>query len=321
MKILLTGSAGFIGSHVATALLRRGDEVIGLDNFNDYYDVSQKRANVAEILTAFEPFRCIEADVRDRQVILDLCEEERFDAIIHLAAMAGVRNSVKHPDLYVSVDYNGSQNMMDGARLFGVSNFVMASTSSIYGNTTQIPFVETDPCDQPIQPYAAAKRGAEMLGYTYHYLYDLNFTATRFFTVYGPKGRPDMMAYLLADSIHQGREIPYYNSGEMWRDWTFVDDIVDGIVRAVDRPLGYEILNLGRGEPTLLKEFVTLMETYSGGKANLVPKPKMTADMDRTYADISKAARLIGYNPQVNLADGVKAFWDWYISKQEMETK
>ncbi|MFW5943297.1 MAG: NAD-dependent epimerase/dehydratase family protein [bacterium] len=311
MKILVTGAAGFIGSHLSQKLARRGSVVVGLDNFNDYYDPAKKRANERR-LNEYDNFTMIEADIRDRQGLFDIFAQQQFDAVAHLAALAGVRNAVENPDLYVEVDYNGTQNLMDAARQEGVGNFVFASTSSVYGATEQIPFLESDPCDRPLQPYAAAKRAAEILGYTYHYLFDLNFTAIRFFTVYGPNGRPDMMAYKLADSIRDGREIPLYNGGEMYRDWTFVGDITDGIVAALDRPLGYEVINLGRGEPVLLKEFVEIMESLAGKKANLVSKPKPLADVERTYADISKARRLLDYDPQVSVQEGVARFWEWY---------
>ena len=311
MKVLVTGAAGFIGSHLADKLAQRGDDVVGLDNFNDYYDPQRKRANERKLLR-HDNFRMIEADIRDRKGVASIFEREKFDAVAHLAALAGVRNAVKHPDLYVQVDYNGTQNLMDAARENDLGNFVFASTSSVYGATRQIPFVETDPCDRPLQPYAAAKRAAEMLGYTYHYLFGLNFAAIRFFTVYGPAGRPDMMAYLLADSICKGREIPLYNGGEMWRDWTYVDDITDGVVAALDRPLGYEIINLGRGEPVLLNEFVSVMESLAGGQANLREAPKLAADVVRTYADVSKARRLLAYDPQVSVPEGVQHFWEWY---------
>ncbi len=312
MTILVTGAAGFIGSHLAERLLRRGDEVIGLDNFNDYYDPARKRANERR-LCAYPNFRMVEADLRDRERMIAVLAENDISAVAHLAAMAGVRDAMRLPDLYVNVDLNGTQNVLDAARAAGgVGNFVMASTSSVYGNTTQIPFVETDPCDRPLQPYAAAKRAAEILGYTYHYLFGQNFTVLRFFTVYGPNGRPDMMAYLLADSVSKGREIPLYDGGQMYRDWTFVDDTVSGIVAALDRPLGYEIINLGRGEPVLLKEFVEIMEELSGHKANVVPTPRLAADFVRNEADISKARRLLDYNPQVSVAEGVRRFWEWY---------
>jgi UDP-glucuronate 4-epimerase len=312
MKVLVTGAAGFIGSHLAEKLAQRGDEVVGLDNFNDYYNPAKKRANEKR-LNEFENFKMIEADIRDRARMIALCEDEQFDAVAHLAAMAGVRPAVESPDFYVEVDYNGTQNLMDAARFTNVENFVFASTSSVYGNTKQIPFVENDPCDRPLQPYAAAKRAAEILGFTYHYLYGLSFTAIRFFTVYGPNGRPDMMAYLVADSITKGIEIPIYNGGDMFRDWTFVEDITDGAVAALDRPLGYEVINLGRGEPTKLRDFVNMIEKLAGRKANLVDKPKPAADVVTTYASISKAVELLGYNPKVSVQEGVKAFWEWYM--------
>ena len=314
MKILVTGAAGFIGSNLAEKLAKRGDTVIGLDNFNDYYDPAKKRANAAR-LAAYPTFRLVEEDIRHRQAMFDLFAAEKFDGVAHLAAMAGVRNAVLHPDLYVQVNLNGTQNLMDAARAAGdVQNFVMASTSSVYGNTTQIPFVETDPCDRPLQPYAAAKRAAEMLGHAYHHLYGLNFTAVRFFTVYGPNGRPDMMAYLVAESVAKGTQIPLYDGGQMVRDWTYIDDITDGVVAALDTPLGYEIINLGRGEPTLLKDFVTLIETLGGRPANVIHKPRLAADFVKNEADISKARRLLGYNPQVSVEQGVRRFWEWYES-------
>lgn len=312
MKVLVTGAAGFIGSNLADKLCKRGDEVIGLDNFNDYYDPAKKRANERRLET-HPNFKMIEADVRDRPRMIEILGAERFDSVAHLAAMAGVRPAVESPEFYVEVDYNGTQHLMDAARFSDVGNFVFASTSSVYGNTKQIPFIETDPCDRPLQPYAAAKRAAEILGYTYHYLYGLNFTAIRFFTVYGPNGRPDMMAYKVADSITKGIEIPLYDSGEMYRDWTFVEDITDGVVAAIDKPLGYEIINLGRGEPTKLRDFVTLIEQLADREANLVNRPKPAADVVNTYADISKAVNILQYDPKVSVSEGVKAFWDWYV--------
>ncbi len=315
MKILVTGAAGFIGSHLAKKLAQRGDEVVGLDNFNEIvYPAAHKRQRAAR-LAAYTNIRLIEADIRERERMLALFRVERFDAVAHLAALAGVRNAVKYPALYVEVDLNGTQNLMDAARESGVGNFVFASTSSVYGNTQVIPFVESDPCDRPLQPYAAAKRAAEILGHSYHHLFGLNFTVLRFFTVYGPYGRPDMMAYLLAESITKGREIPLYDGGQMYRDWTYVDDITDGVVLALDKPLGYEIINLGRGEPTLLADFVGMIEALAGGKANLTPRPKMAADFTRNQADISKARALLGYNPQTRVQDGVRRFWEWYVTE------
>lgn len=312
MKVLVTGAAGFIGSNLAEKLAKRGNNVVGLDNFNDYYDPAKKRANQKRLAT-YPNFRMVEQDIRQRKAMFELFATEKFEAVAHLAAMAGVRNAVQYPDLYVEVNLNGTQNLLDAARAADIApNFVMASTSSVYGNTTQIPFVETDPCDRPLQPYAAAKRAAEILGHAYHHLYGMNFTAVRFFTVYGPNGRPDMMAYLVAESVAKGIQIPLYDNGEMYRDWTYVDDITDGVVAALDKPLGYEIINLGRGEPTLLKDFVNLIEKLGGRPANVFHRPRLAADFVRNEADISKARRLLGYNPQISVEEGVRRFWTWY---------
>ncbi len=314
MKVLVTGAAGFIGSHLAERLAARGDTVVGLDNFNDYYDLARKRRNAGAVSRA--GVSVLEADIRDRERMLTLFEEHRFDAVANIAAMAGVRNSVANPALYTDVNLVGTQNLMDAAREFSVGNFVLASTSSIYGDTPNIPFVESDPCLQPPQPYAAAKRAAELLGYTYHKLYGLSFTATRFFTVYGPRGRPDMMPGLLAESLYYGKTIPLYE-GDMRRDWTFVDDIVSGVVLALDKPLGYEILNIGRGEPQALADFIAAMERVAGKRARLEPQPKLAADVYVTYADIGKARALLGFEPTVSIGEGIGRFWHWYEAEQK----
>jgi UDP-glucuronate 4-epimerase len=191
-------------------------------------------------------------------------------------------------------------------------SFVFATTSSAYGPTQRIPFDESDPCNQPLAPYAASKRAAELLGYTYHHLYGVDFTAVRLFTVYGPRNRPDMMAFKIVDNIFFGREVPLYNDGQMYRDWTYVEDIANGIIAAADRPVGYEVINLGRGEPVLLKNFIQLLEQYTGRKANLIPAPAPDTDIPYTYASIDKARRLLGYDPQVSVEEGVMRFWQWY---------
>ncbi len=324
--ILVTGAAGFIGSHTAQILASRGDRVVGLDNLNDYYDPARKRANLEEVREALtqmgqtDRFSFVEGDIRDQRLVDELFASHTFDAIVHLAAMAGVRASIDRPHLYYDVNVTGTLNLLDAAvgrtsergKPESLPTFVFASTSSAYGNTKQIPFVEDDASDRPLAPYASSKRGAELLGYSYHYLYGIPFTALRFFTVYGPRGRPDMMAYKVLDNIFTGRDVPLYNSGQMHRDWTFVTDIVQGIVGAVDRPLGYEIINLGRGEPVLLAEFVKIIEQLAGKQANLIPTPMVEADMAYTYADITKAKELLGYDPQLSVNEGVSQFWDWY---------
>jgi UDP-glucuronate 4-epimerase len=311
---LLTGAAGFIGSNAADAFLARGDHVVGIDNLNDYYDPARKRANLAEVQEHAPEgrFQFVELDIRERKAVLELIASRRFDAIVHLAAMAGVRASVDNPWLYYDVNLTGTLNLLDAAREHGKPNFVFASTSSAYGATTTIPFIETDPCDRPLAPYPASKRAAEMLGFSYHHLHALDFTALRFFTVYGPRGRPDMMAYKVLESMRVGREVPLFNNGQMHRDWTFVGDIVQGIVAAADRRLGYEVINLGRGEPVLVADFVAELERLGGKKAVLVPAPMMDADVAFTYADTSKAQRLLGYAPAVSVQEGTRRFYEWY---------
>lgn len=325
--ILVTGAAGFIGSHTAQRLLADGHTVVGLDNLNDYYDPKRKRANLAELpSTAAAPdrFHFVEGDIRDRDLLARLFGEYAFAAVAHLAAMAGVRVSIENPYLYYDVNLTGTLNLLEAARAHRTGNFVLASTSSVYGATQQIPFVETDLCDRPLTPYAASKRAAEMLGFTYHHLHNQNFTALRFFTVYGPRGRPDMMAYKVADNILFGQEVPLFNNGQMHRDWTFVTDIAAGFAAAVDRPLGYEVINLGRGEPVLLADFVHLIEEKIGRPANLVPAPMMDADIAYAFADIGKARRLLGYDPTVSVQEGVTRFWEWYqqvVVQQDLQQK
>lgn len=313
--ILVTGAAGFIGSHTTVALLERGDRVVGLDNLNDYYDPARKRANLVEIGAtpgAAERFTFIHGDIRDRALVRKLFAEHGFTAVAHLAAMAGVRISVEDPWLYYDVNLTGTLNLLDAAREHGKPNFVLASTSSAYGNTKQVPFVETDSADRPLAPYPASKRSAELLGHSYHHIHELDFTALRFFTVYGPRGRPDMLAYKILDAMRLGQSMPLYNGGQMHRDWTFVADIVQGIVAATDRRLGYEVINIGRGEPVLLADFVRDLEALAGGRAPVTSEPMMKADVSYTYADITKARTLLNYSPTVSVSEGVRRFFDWY---------
>lgn len=313
--ILVTGAAGFIGSHVSEAVARAGDRVVGIDNLNDYYEPERKRANLSEVSSAAgDRFEFVEGDIRDKELVRRLFRDHDIQIVIHLAAMAGVRSSIENPNLYFSVNIDGTRVLLDEVALRGddAPNFVFASTSSVYGKTDRIPFEESDPCDRPLVPYSASKRAAEMVGFSYHYLYGIDCTVLRFFTVYGPRGRPDMMAYKVADNIRKGREVPLYNGGRMYRDWTYISDIVDGVMTAAERRLGYEVINLGRGEPTLLADFVRLVEENVGGKATLNPEEIPAGDVPRTYADISKARRLLDYNPTVSVAEGVARFVDWH---------
>ena len=324
--LLVTGAAGFIGSHTVQALADRGDRVVGVDNLNDYYDPARKRANLEEVRQALsqggsgDAFTFIHGDIRNRQTIEELFSSHEFEGIVHLAAMAGVRVSIENPHLYCDVNINGTLNLLDAAvgrigrrgRTDTFPTFVFASTSSVYGNTETIPFQENDPCSRPLAPYAASKKAGELLGYSYHHVYGLPFTAVRFFTVYGPRGRPDMMAYKVLDNIFFGHDVPLYNSGNMHRDWTFVSDIVHGVVSAVDRPFGYEVVNLGRGEPVSLAEFIRVIEECVGQKANVVAAPMPEADIFSTCADISRARELLDYDPQISVREGVSRFWSWY---------
>jgi UDP-glucuronate 4-epimerase len=322
VAVLITGAAGFIGSHTLTHLLRRGDDVVGLDNFDPYYSPQRKRLNVLEASReALRPgqLEFVEGDIRDRALLERLFQTHDIRSVVHLAAMAGVRASVEDPWRYYDVNLTGTLNLLEAARARAAltreapANFVLASTSSAYGRTEVTPFIETDAADRPLAPYAASKRAAEMLGFTYHHLHGLDFTALRFFTVYGPRGRPDMMAYKVLDSAYGGKEVPYYGGGQMFRDWTYVEDIVAGVVAAADRRLGYEVINLGRGEPVLLEDFVKALERLAGKKPRLVPMAMMDADVSATCADIQKASKLLGYSPSVGVQTGVERFFEWYV--------
>ncbi|MEZ4288150.1 MAG: SDR family NAD(P)-dependent oxidoreductase [Polyangiales bacterium] len=315
MITIVTGAAGFIGSHVCDRLLLRGDRVVGVDNLNDYYDPERKKRNLQEISDgASDPskFEFVREDLRNEKAMHALVERVRPDSIVHLGAMAGVRASIDDPELYIDVNLKGTMHLLEAARRYGNPRIVFASTSSVYGPTETIPFVETDAADRPLAPYPASKRAAELLGYSYHHLYGLDFTALRFFTVYGPRGRPDMMAYKVLDNIFRGADVPLYNDGDMHRDWTYVDDIVSGIEAATERSLGFEQINLGRGEPTRLGEFVQLIESLAGKPATLRPAPMPAADISYTFANIDKAKRLLDYNPTTSVEQGVRRFWHWY---------
>jgi UDP-glucuronate 4-epimerase len=314
MTILVTGAAGFIGSHAASAFLERGERVIGFDNFDGYYDPKRKRANVAEVAAAAprDAFTMVEGDLRDRELILRLFRESSFKSVVHLGALAGVRASCDEPQVYFDVNVGGTLNLLDAARGNGSPNFVFASTSSVYGATPRVPFVEDDPADRPLAPYPASKRAAELLGHSYHHLYGLDFTALRFFTVYGPRGRPDMLTFKLVDAIRTGVALTLFDGGRMLRDWTFVSDTVAGVVAAAERRLGYEVVNLGRGEPVLVSDFIATFERLTGRKVPFVEAPRPGADVERTHANIDKARRLLGYEPRVSVTEGAEGFLAWF---------
>ena len=314
-RYLVTGGAGFIGSHVTEALLQRGDEVVILDNFNDYYDPARKRMNVQEVESATSPgerLAVVEGDIRDAKAVRRALEQP-VEAIVHLAAMAGVRASIEDPALYYDVNVMGTLKLLEAAvDMDPKPVFVFASTSSVYGDSTTFPLEESDRCDRPLVPYSSSKRAAEMMGHAFHNLYDLDVTAVRFFTVYGPRGRPDMMAYKVADSAAGGAPVPLYNRGQMHRDWTYISDITAGVIAAADRRLGFEVINLGRGEPVLLADFVKLVEKELGAPADLTDAPMPQGDVTKTHAQVDKARDLLDYSPEISVEEGVHRFTEWY---------
>ncbi|MCD4686508.1 MAG: SDR family NAD(P)-dependent oxidoreductase, partial [Anaerolineae bacterium] len=272
MTILVTGGAGFIGSHLSRALLTRGATVVAIDNFNDYYDPAIKRRNAAE-LSQHPAFTMVEGDIRDQGTVDALFKTHGVERVAHLAAMAGVRESMRQPRLYTEVNLNGSLNLLDAARENNCAVFVQASTSSVYGMTTQLPFIETDPCDRPLAAYPASKRAAEMMGHAYTHLHGLDVTVLRFFNVYGPAGRPDMMPMRVMEALLDGTVIPLFNGGDIHRDWTFIEDTVKGVMAALDRPLGYEVINMGVGAPVSLIDFVEHIQQLSGMTLNTTSVP------------------------------------------------
>lgn len=314
--VLITGAAGLIGSHLCQVKLAQGCHVVGIDNFNDYYSPKQKRNNVTDFI-GHERFTLCEADIRDTDAVNEVFELHKPRAVAHLAAMANVRYSIGRTPLYSDVNITGSVNLLEAAHQNGTEVFTFASTSSIYGKAPQIPFIETDACNLPLSAYPASKKAVELLGYTYHNLHGMNFTALRFFSVYGPRARPDMMPFMVTDRIARGDTITLFDGGDMKRDWTFVDDIASGVSAAMDKPLGYEIINLGRGEPVVMKDFVTIVEKLVGKKAVLDTPPAPASEPKITFANIDKAKQLLGYAPKTAINDGLAKLWAWY-QKQYM---
>ena len=308
--IFVTGAAGFVGSRLTKKLLERGDTVIGHDNLNDYYAREHKERHLRDIKT-HPNFTFIEGDLRNPEALRHLMAQYKPDAIAHLAAMAAVRYSVKHPLLYGEVNVQGTANVLDAARSIGTPRCVLSSTGSVYGSSTPVPFREDAPADKPLAPYPASKRAMELFAHSFNHLYKLPVTVVRFFNVYGPHGRPDMMPWQWTQMILKGEPLQLYNAGKIKRDWTYIDDIVAGFVLALDKPLGFEILNLGCGNPVENTDFVATLEKLLGKKAivNNVPTPESEPLI--TYADISKARKLIGYEPKVMIEEGLRRFVDW----------
>jgi UDP-glucuronate 4-epimerase len=310
MRVFVTGAAGFVGSRLSKALLDRGDQVIGFDNLNDYYALVHKQRHLSDLLPKSN-FTFIKGDLRDAEQLRQLMQEHQPQAIAHLGGMAAVRYSIQHPLIYGEVNVQGSLNLLDAARLAGKPNCVLASTSSVYGSSTPVPFKEDAPADRPMAPYPASKRAMELLAHSHHCLFELPVTCVRFFNVYGPQGRPDMMPWVWSLAISKGETIKLFNGGRMKRDWTYVDDIVSGFVAAIDKPLGYEILNLGCANPIENLDFVRILESLLQKTAIVENAPAPASEPMVTYADVTKAKRLIGYQPKVNVEEGLKRFVDW----------
>lgn len=314
MKVLVTGVAGFIGSHVAEALLARGDIVAGVDNFDNYYDPTWKRSNVAQLMDS-PRFTLHEADIRNTDGMTRICQRGAFDAIIHLAAMVGDHHSIDRGPLYADVNVHGTVNLLEAAHKTGIPHFVFASTSSVYGQTGLIPFREDDPLGHPLTPHAATKIAGEVMGHAYHNLFGISFIALRIFSTYGPRCRPDIMPYHIVDCVVHGRKFDLYEGGEVYRDWTYIDDVVAGILKALDNPMGYQAINIGRGEPVRLAHFVQLVEKLVGKTALTNIAPALVSDSPITYADIAKARDLLRFQAAISVDEGMPRFWAWYQSK------
>ncbi|TKI69938.1 NAD-dependent epimerase [Sulfurimonas crateris] len=342
-KILVTGTAGFIGYHLAKKLLERGDEVVGLDNINDYYDVNLKYARLTELgiqkdtinnqqstidqnlstinyslSTRFPKHKFIKANLEDAQTLNNLFETEKFDAVCNLAAQAGVRYSIENPHAYIQSNVVGFLNILEACRNFGVKNLLYASSSSVYGLNESQPFKTTDKTDTPISLYAATKKSNELMAHTYSHLYGIRTTGLRFFTVYGPWGRPDMAPMLFADAISNDRAIKVFNHGKMSRDFTYIDDIVDGIINVIDMQLknrdikACKLYNIGNNSPVELMEFIETLEKAIGKKAKKEFLPMQDGDVVSTYADVSGLMNDFGYKPDTKLSDGIGEFVEWY---------
>jgi len=311
--VLITGAAGFIGSHLTDSLLAQGARVIGVDNFCDFYDPAIKRQNIAPAQQN-NNFTLVEADIRDRDAMLDTFKTHQPKTVVHLAAMAGVRPSIERPELYTAVNVLGTTNLLDAAVANSAQRFVFASSSSVYGNNEKTPFAETDPVDYPISPYAATKKACELICHTYWHLHQLPMICLRFFTVFGPRQRPDLAIGKFLRLVANEQPIPMFGDGSTSRDYTFVQDTAAGIRAAMNHctpDVGYRIYNLGSDAPVTLKQMIETIESVTGKKANIDQKPTQPGDVDRTWADLTRSRGELGYAPQTSLADGIAKQWAW----------
>ncbi len=308
-NIVVTGGAGFIGSHLCEALLRDGHNVIALDCFDDFYDPAVKRRNLVHA-QAYSHFMLVEGDILDQSCVFDTIDNQT-DVVVHLAARAGVRPSIEQPLLYQDVNVRGTLNILEACRKVSNCKLIVASSSSVYGNRKEVPFRETDAVDDPISPYAATKKCCELLCHTYHHLYDFPIACLRFFTVYGPRQRPDLAIHKFAKLIEAGEPIPVFGDGSMMRDFTYIDDIIQGVMCAIDRSEGYRVYNLGESQPVALRDLISGLEKALGKKAIIDRQPLQPGDVERTYADIDRAREELGYNPSTDFETGLQHFVTW----------
>lgn len=309
--ILITGSAGFIGFHTSQQLLKQKIKVIGLDNFNNYYNISLKKDR-NKILEKYNNFKLYKGDLKNLSFVKKIFKENKIDKVCHLAAQAGVRYSLTHPHIYIQSNLVGFTNLIDETKNAGIKDFIYASSSSVYGNNKKIPFSVKDSVDHPISLYAATKKSNELIAYTYHHLYGLNCTGLRFFTVYGPYGRPDMAYFKFTKAILENKPIDIYNFGKMKRDFTYIDDIVAGVINALKKSYPYEIFNLGNNKPVKLEYFIECIEKELNKKAKKTYLPMQPGDIPETYADIDQSAKMLNYHPKTNIEKGIKKFIEWY---------
>jgi len=312
LKILITGAAGFIGSHLCENLIGK-HKIYGLDNFCDFYDPKTKRDNIKKLMD-HKDFQLFEIDLRDKSNLALIFSKNDFDMVIHLAAMAGVRPSIEDPYVYTEVNINGTINLLEECKRNDIKKFIFASSSSVYGNNPKVPFSENDNVDFPISPYAATKKAGELICYTYHHLYKISIVALRFFTVYGPRQRPDLAIHKFAKKILNGEPIQIFGDGTSERDYTYIDDIIDGISKAVNFVIknnDYQIFNLGESKTISLMRMITTIEETLGKKAKKEWLPMQPGDVNRTYADISKSKNLLGYDPKTNFSEGIRKFIEW----------
>jgi UDP-glucuronate 4-epimerase len=312
MNFLVTGGAGFIGSHVCERLLQKGHSVWAFDDLNSFYDPALKLRNLKELESLGRPFTFVRGDLADRPAVEMAVAASKFDQIIHLAARAGVRPSLEQPALYQRVNVEGTVNLLEAARSSGIKKVIMASSSSVYGVNSKVPFSEGDPIFAAISPYAASKLACEALGHVYHHIYGMDIVMLRFFTVYGPRQRPDLAIHKFARLISAGQAIPVFGDGSTARDYTYVDDTVDGIMVCTAKEFGYEIFNLGESQTVKLSYLIELLEAALGRKAKIDRQPNQPGDVPITYADITKAKAKLGYDPRIKIEQGIPRFIDWF---------